>query len=105
MRTGLNLLRIGSSDVSHTESSGIANIWSVGFLATEFCKLLISVLISIAEWSEASTVFGRLNIEIVGLNLLGAWVCVCVSMCCVVLCVGRTLASGWSPVQGVLPIV
>jgi hypothetical protein len=31
--------------------------------------------------------------------------CVCVSMCCVVLCVGRGLTSGRSPVQGVLPIV
>jgi hypothetical protein len=37
--------------------------------------------------------------------LLGAWMCVCVSLCCVVLCVGRGLASGRSPVQGVLPIV
>jgi hypothetical protein len=32
-------------------------------------------------------------------------VCVCVSLCCVVLCVGRGLASGRSPIQGVLPIV
>jgi hypothetical protein len=31
--------------------------------------------------------------------------CVCLSMYCVVLCVGRGLASGRSPVQGVLPIV
>jgi hypothetical protein len=37
--------------------------------------------------------------------LLGAWMCVCVSLCCVVLCVGRGLVSGRSPVQGVLPIV
>jgi hypothetical protein len=31
--------------------------------------------------------------------------CVCVSMWCLVLCVGRGLASGRSPIQGVLPIV
>jgi hypothetical protein len=31
--------------------------------------------------------------------------CVCVSLCCVVLCIGRGLASGRSPIQGVLPIV
>jgi len=31
--------------------------------------------------------------------------CVCVFLCCVVLCVGRGLASGWSPNQGVLPNV
>jgi hypothetical protein len=31
---------------------------------------------------------------------------VCLRFFCVVLsCVGRGLASGWSPVQGVLPIV
>jgi hypothetical protein len=28
-----------------------------------------------------------------------------VCLCCVILCVGRGLASGRSPVQGVLPIV
>jgi hypothetical protein len=32
-------------------------------------------------------------------------VSVSVSLCCVILCVGRGLASGRSPVQGVLPIV
>jgi hypothetical protein len=37
--------------------------------------------------------------------LLGAWMCVCVFVCCVVLCVGRGLATGRSSVQGVLPIV
>jgi hypothetical protein len=37
--------------------------------------------------------------------LLGAWMYVCVSLCCVVLCVGRGLASSRSPVQGVLPFV
>jgi hypothetical protein len=33
---------------------------------------------------------------------LKTWMSVCV---CVVLCVGRSLATGWSPVQGVLPTV
>jgi len=34
-----------------------------------------------------------------------AWMCVRVFLCCVVLCVGEGLVSGWSPVQGVLPNV
>jgi hypothetical protein len=32
-----------------------------------------------------------------------AWMSVCVYSVCVVLCVGSGLATGWSPVQGVLP--
>jgi hypothetical protein len=36
--------------------------------------------------------------------LLGAWMCVRV-FCILLSCVGRGLASGWSPVQGVLPNV
>jgi hypothetical protein len=32
-------------------------------------------------------------------------VCVCLFCVCVVLCVGSCLATGWSPVQGVLPTV
>jgi hypothetical protein len=60
--------------------------------------------ISIAERSEASTVFGRSNVEIAGSNPARG-MDICVSLCCVVLCVGRGLASGRSPVQGVLPIV
>jgi transposase InsO family protein len=36
---------------------------------------------------------------------LKAWMPVCVYFVCVVLCVGRGLATGWSLVQGVLPTV
>jgi hypothetical protein len=36
---------------------------------------------------------------------LEAWKSVCVYSVCVVPCVGSGLATGWSPVQGVLPIV
>jgi hypothetical protein len=39
------------------------------------------------HWSKASTVFGRLNIGIAGSNSArGMDICVCVSLCCVVLC-------------------
>jgi len=34
---------------------------------------------------------------------LEAWMCVHIFLHCVALCVGRGLALGWSPVQGVLP--
>jgi hypothetical protein len=34
---------------------------------------------------------------------LKAWMSLCVYCVCVVLCVGSCLATGWSPVQGVLP--
>jgi hypothetical protein len=34
---------------------------------------------------------------------LEVWMCVLAFLCCVVLCAGRGLASGRSPVQGVLP--
>jgi hypothetical protein len=34
-----------------------------------------------------------------------AWMAVCIYSVCVVLCVGSSLAMGWSPVQGVVPTV
>jgi hypothetical protein len=51
--------------------------------------------VSIAEQSEAGTVFGCLNVEIASWNpAQGMDVCVCISLCCVVLCVNRGLVSG-----------
>jgi hypothetical protein len=37
--------------------------------------------------------------------LLGAWMCVCVFLCCLVLCVGTGPELDWSPNQGILPNV
>jgi hypothetical protein len=46
------------------------------------------------------------NTGIVGSNpTQGMGICVCLFCLCVVLCVGSGLATGWSPVQGVLPTV
>jgi hypothetical protein len=61
-------------------------------------------LITVAARSKAWTVLDRSN-RIFGSNL--AWgMDVYVSLFCVcVLCVGRGLTTGWSPVQGVLPAV
>jgi hypothetical protein len=63
--------------------------------------------ITVAARSRTWTVFARSNAEIVGSNpIQGMDVCiVCIYSVCVVLCAGRGLAVGWSPVQGVLPTV
>jgi hypothetical protein len=61
---------------------------------------------TVATRSEAWTVFALLNAGIVGSNPIQD-MDVCLRLFCVsvVLCVGSGLASGWSPVQGVLPTV
>jgi hypothetical protein len=62
--------------------------------------------ITVAARSEARTVFARSNAEIVGSNPTQGMV-VCARLFCVfiVLCVGSGLATGSSPLQGVLPTV
>jgi hypothetical protein len=57
-----------------------------------------------AERSEASTAFGLSNVEIAGSNLARG-MDVCLRFSVVLSCVGRGLASGRLPIQGVLPIV
>jgi hypothetical protein len=60
----------------------------------------------VAAMSKAWTVFARSNTSIVASNpTRGMNVCVRLFCVCVVLCVGSGLATGWSPVQGVLPTV
>jgi hypothetical protein len=62
--------------------------------------------ITVAARSKAWTAFARSNAVIVGSNTTqGMDVFVRVFCVCVVLCVGNGLATGWSPVQGVLPPV
>jgi hypothetical protein len=59
-----------------------------------------------AARSKAWTVFARLNTGIMGSNSIRVmYVYVRLFRVCAVLCVGRGLATGWSPVQGVLPTV
>jgi hypothetical protein len=61
--------------------------------------------VTVAARSKAWTVFVRWNTAIVGSNPnRGMDVCVCL-FCVYVLCVGSGPATGWSPVQGVLPTV
>jgi hypothetical protein len=55
---------------------------------------------------KAWTVFARSNTGVLGSNLTrGMDICVRLFCIYVVLCVGSGLATGWSPVQGVLPPV
>jgi hypothetical protein len=61
---------------------------------------------TVAARSKAWTVFSRSNAGMVGSNpTQGMDVCVRLFCVCVGLRVGSGLATGWSPVQGVLPIV
>jgi hypothetical protein len=62
--------------------------------------------ITVAARSKSWTVFTRSKVWIVGSNLTqGMDVCVRLFCVCVVLCVCSGLATGRSPVQGVLPAV
>jgi hypothetical protein len=62
--------------------------------------------IIIAAQSNSWTIFARSNTMIVSsITTRGIDPCVYFFICvCVVLCVGSGLATGWSPVQGVLCI-
>jgi hypothetical protein len=65
-----------------------------------------SMPLTVAARSEVWTVFARSNTVVVGSNTTwGMDVCVRLFCVCVVLCVGSGFATGWSPVQGVLPTV
>jgi hypothetical protein len=63
--------------------------------------------ITLAARSKAWTVFARSNAGIMGSNpTQGTDVYIlCLFSVCIVLCVGSGLATGWSPVQGILPTV
>jgi hypothetical protein len=66
----------------------------------------IPMPITVAARSQAWTVFARSNAGIVGSNPIQSMdVCVRLFCVCVVLRAGSGLATGWSPVQGVLPTV
>jgi hypothetical protein len=70
--------------------------------------IIVTLPVTVAERSKTWTLFARSETGIVGSNPtqdMECLVCVCVYCVCVVLCLGRGLATGWSPVQGVLPSV
>jgi hypothetical protein len=60
--------------------------------------------ITVATRSDAWTVFAHLNTVFAGSDpTRGTDVCLRLFCVCALLCVGSGLATGWSPVQGVLP--
>jgi hypothetical protein len=72
----------------------------------DFTTVWLMLPISVAARAKAWTVFARSNTGIVGSNpTQGMDACVRLLCVCVVLCIGSGLATGWSPVQGVLPTV
>jgi hypothetical protein len=77
-------------------------VWNYALLGYHSNELPITV----AARSKSWIVFACSNAGIVGSNpTQGMDVCVRLFCVCVVLCVGSGLATGWSPVQGVLPTV
>jgi hypothetical protein len=72
-----------------------------------YLQRIYTVPVTVAERSKASTVFARSEAGIVGSNStqgMDVW-CMCLFCVCVVLCLGKGLATSWSLVQGVLPTV
>jgi hypothetical protein len=78
----------------------------VTFIRNIVFTLSFASPITVAAWSQTWTVFARSNAGIVGSNpTQGMDVCVRLFCVCVVPCVGSGLATGWSPVQEILPTV
>jgi hypothetical protein len=76
--------------------TGVCNEEVVGFYWYKNC-----MLITVTARSKAWTVFARSYAGIVGSNPtqgIGCLYCVRLIFVCVVLCVGRGLVTGWSPV-------
>jgi hypothetical protein len=84
----------------------VANSVTLNNPATQSTGRYISASITVAAQSRARNVFVRWNAGILGSNPTQRMnVYMCLFRVCVVLCVGRRLTTGWSPVQGVQPIV
>jgi hypothetical protein len=63
-------------------------------------------LIAVTKRSGAGNIFVRSKTGIVGSNpIRGKDVCLRFFCVCIVLCVRSGLATGWSPIQGVLPTI
>jgi hypothetical protein len=74
-----------------------------GLYTGNYVRRLVHEVITLAARSEALTFFARSNAGIVGSNpTQGMDACVRLFCVCVVLCVDSGLATGWTPVQGVL---
>jgi hypothetical protein len=90
----------------HTVLHWLSKYWTVVEDVSILTAYKTYMPITVAARSKAWNVFARWNAEIVGSNAtrrMDAYVrlfCVCF-----VVCVGSGHATGWSPVQGVVPIM
>jgi hypothetical protein len=77
------------------------------YFHAHFTTVTSNLPITVAARSKAWTVFARSNTGIVSSNRTQGMdvFIVCIYSVFVLSCVGRGLAAGWSPIQGVLPIV
>jgi hypothetical protein len=83
------------------EDGAVMSLWNADRLSLDYMVLCLRR--HWPQWSKAWTVFTHSNNGIVGSNpTQGMDVCVCVYSVCAVLCVGSSLATGWSVIQGVL---
>jgi hypothetical protein len=79
--------------------------WNNVFLI--YCWVLVKLPVTVDDRSKACTVFARSEAGMVGSNPtqdMDIWY-VYAFCVCVVLCLGRGLATSWSPAQGVLSSV
>jgi hypothetical protein len=93
------------SKVSHIKdyNAGINNVSLLNFVNYPLWWRRMRP-VTVAALSKARTAFARSNAGVVRSNHTQSMdVCVHLFCVCVVLCVGRGIAAGWSPVQGVLP--
>jgi hypothetical protein len=76
------------------------------FYESNFLNVFAHKQVTLAARSKAWTVFARSNTAIVGSNLnWGMNICVRLLCVCAVLCAGSSLATGSSPIQGIIPTV
>jgi hypothetical protein len=84
------------------------NIYFIFPSTQQFIKSTRDLPVTVPARSKAWIVFARSDAGIVGSNPtqgMDVWCVYAFILCCVVLCLGRGLATSWSLAQGVLPSV
>jgi hypothetical protein len=106
------LARIAFWNLQYIFPSLFFFIWSARCQMARYVYVYIYIYIyiyigpiTVAARLKAWTVFARSTLGSWLRIPLKAWMSLCVYSVCVVLCVGSGLATGWSPVQEVLPTI
>jgi hypothetical protein len=105
--TQLGVLLLGIPVIANSFAIGwLINSWVIWQRFSIYWALYIRMPVTVAARSKAWIVFVHSNTGIVGSNPSQVMdVCVRLFYVCAVLCAGSGLATGWSPIQGVLPTV